>query len=126
VADDSMTFPSDWPEGCPSRDAQPASGEVFACCATNPPGPLDFRTAHDRGYRPDSDPCQRRGLSVSLTRTDAESVRERFPRKYKFVVVAKLRPEHGRIMPTQGPTNTHHTLWKYEHVSFHTLFQVLS
>lgn len=47
------------------------------------------------------------------------------PRKYKFVVVAKLSPEHGRIMPTPGPTNTHHTLWKYENVSFHTLFQVL-
>jgi hypothetical protein len=55
MPDDSMTFPSDWPEGCPSEDAQPASGEVFACCTTNPPRPKDFRTAHERDYRPDAD-----------------------------------------------------------------------
>jgi hypothetical protein len=125
VASDSLTFPSDWPEGCPPEDAQPARGEVFTCCRTNPPGEMDFRTAYERGYRPDGDQCQRCGLSVSLTRSDAEAIKELFPRKNKFIVVAKLHPEHGRLKPTPGPGNTHHTLWKYENASFHTLFQVL-
>jgi hypothetical protein len=117
-------FPADWSD-CPPADAtSPAGMEVFACCKRSPLSAGDFRTAYDRGYQPEADTCQRRGLSVCLTAEDAEAIIERFRRSVGVVAKATLAASHGLIKPTPGPVPTHHTLWRAEGVSFETVFQV--
>jgi len=115
-------FPADWPPNCPPKDAVDTNCEVFGCSKELPPGKNDFKTAYNKNYKPEADQCQRRGLSVSLTREDAEEICKMFPRINKHIISVRLTPEDGKIKKTDGPVPSHHTFWKYEHLSFLEIF----
>ncbi len=115
-------FPDDWSPNCPPEDAVDADTEVFGCTKNNPPTSEDFKTAYDRGYKPEADDCQRRGLSVSLTIEDAQEICRRFPRPNKHIILTRLAPEHGKLKKTDGPVSSHHTFWKFQHLSFLEIF----
>jgi hypothetical protein len=116
-------FPADWPENCPPEDAVDANIEVFGCSKEFPPGKKDFKTAYEKNYKPDADPCLRRGLSVSITYEDAKKICEMFPRINKHIVSAQLTPGDGKIKKTKGPVPSHHTFWKYGNLSFLEIFR---
>src|SRR4051812_30019025 len=58
-----MTFPSDWPPGCPPSDSEAADGVVYRIAKSSPPGDDDFLSQSELG-RKRGDECLRRALSV--------------------------------------------------------------
>ena len=117
-----MSFPADWPEGCPPDDAEDANGEVFRIVKSDPPTAADFQSYHEmgmaRGY-----PCRRCGLSVFRSRSDAEHASRAFRNLGKVITEGMLLPEHGKTKQTGRPSHT--TWWPYEGVHRVSLFVVV-
>jgi hypothetical protein len=113
------------PPGCPPAEAEQANCKAFVCVKSSPPSPEDFLTAAERGYNPGGDPCNRHGFSVSLTIEDAAEIQKRFRRSYKFLASADLNSSHGKLKKTDGPVDSHHTLWKYLDVKLEDVFEVV-
>jgi hypothetical protein len=117
-----MTFPDDWPQGCPPADAADANGEVFRIVKADPLSATDFRSYHEMGIAR-GDPVLRCGLSVFRLRSDAEHVSRMFPNLGKVIARATLRPEHGKVKQTGRPSHT--TWWPYVGVDRVSLFEVV-
>lgn len=118
-----MTFPDDWPAGCPPSDAVDAHGEVFRVARTNPPTAEDFKSYHELGIAR-GDPILRCGVSVFLLASDAEHASRKFRNMGRVIAKATLRPEHGKTKQTGRPTHT--TWWPYVEVDRLSLFTVVS
>src|SRR5438094_219145 len=96
-------YPSDWPDGCPPKDAIPASGTVFRVVKTKPARTEDFRTQCELGQYPDANPCLRRGLSVLDTKEAAYHQRFLFPKLGRFIAFGDLHPAHGATKQSGRP-----------------------
>jgi len=117
-----MSFPADWPQGCPPDDAEDAHGEVFRVVKTDPPAAADFLSYHEMGITR-GDPIRRCGLSVFRVRADAEHASRAFPNLGNVIARAVLAPEHGKVKQTGRPSHT--TWWPAEGVDRAALFTVV-
>lgn len=117
-----MTFPDDWPAGCPPDDAEDASGDVFRVVKANPPTPEDLKSYHELGISR-GDPILRCGISVFRLLSDAEHASRKFRNLGKVLAKAALQPQHGKTKQTGRPTHT--TWWPYVEVDRVALFAVV-
>ncbi len=117
-----MTFPEDWPEGCPPADATDASGEVFRMARMNPPTDDDFKSFTELGIER-GDPILCRGVSVFVLQTDAEHAARKFRNMGKILTRGVLLAEHGKSKQTGKPSHT--TWWPYIEVNRLSLFAVI-
>lgn len=117
-------FAPQMPQDCPPNDAVPAAGTVYSCARQHPFSDNEFRTAHERNWKPEADECLRCGLSVCTDIRDAREIKKRFRRVFKYIGVAALNAAHGVIKKTPGQVASHHTLWRFETVEFHLIFQL--
>ncbi len=120
-----MTFPEDWPSGCPAADTPDADGEVFRIVKDDPPSAADMRSHHETGRLPKADPCLRCGLSVFRRVEDAVNQQSLLPRLGKKIAKATLVAPHGKAILTPGQQPTHTTWWAYEGVDRASLFAVV-
>ena len=120
-----MTFPSDWPAGCPSADTPDAEGEVYRIVKNQPVTLADMVSHHESGRLPKADPCLRCGLSVFRLLEDALHQQKLMPRLGRRIAKAELKAAHGRAGPTKGQQPTHTTWWPYSHVDRAALFAVV-
>ena len=101
-----MTFPEDWPPGCPPAEATPVSEAVVRVVKTNPPSEKDFLSFIELGRHPSGAtacPCMPWGLSVFLDAEDARWMCLKYPRLRRFLARVVLADGDGVLMPTNGP-----------------------
>lgn len=120
-----MTFPNDWPSGCPSADVPDAAGGVFRIVKGNPVTEKDMLSHHEIGRLPNADPCLRCGLSVFREVEDALNQQKLMPRLGNKIAKALLEAAHGKACFTKGQQPTHTTWWPYLGVSRATSFVVV-
>ena len=118
-----MTFPSDWPTGCPATDVPQAQGDVFRIVKGDPVTTEDMLSHHETGKMPMADPCRRCGLSVFLVVEDALHQQKLIPRLGTKIAKAVLEAVHGKARQTGTPTHT--TWWPFEGVDRAKLFTVV-
>jgi hypothetical protein len=111
-----MTFPEDWPDGCPSDETPDAVGDVFRIVKENPVTAEDMKSHHETGKLPRADPCLRCGLSVFRVLEDALNQQKLLPKLGNRIAKALLGAAHGKACPTKGQQPTHTTWWPYEGV----------
>lgn len=120
-----MTFPADWPTGCPSAETPEADGDVFRIVKTNPVAADDLRSHHETGKLPKADPCLRCGLSVFRVQEDAINQQRLMPKLGKLIARAALSAAHGKACLTKGQQPSHTTWWPYEGVDRAALFVIV-
>lgn len=120
-----MTFPDDWPDGCPGVNVPEAEGVLFRIVKGDPPTPDDLRSHHETGRLPRADPCLRCGLSVFRELADAQNQRSLMPRLGGWVATGTLRAVHGKACLTPGSQPTHTTWWPHVGVDRVALFTVV-
>lgn len=114
---------ADLPHECPPGSARMANDKVFACSSSDPPTQQDVATAAERGTFKGKCECQRRSYSVFLDRRDAEHLLSMQQSRFSCVVSVKLEEEHGLIQHTPSRDHqSHHSVWTFKGVVFHTLF----
>ncbi len=97
---------------CPPTNASPTDGAYFRCCRQAEPHGDDFLNAVEQGTFRRSDQCRRMSLSVFRSLEDAMHHARLYPRrKWAYVRVAKLGPEHGHDLLTTGTMPTHSSWW---------------
>lgn len=104
-----MTFPKDWPPGCPAADTPDAEGDVFRIVKDNPVTAADMLSHHETGKLPKADPCLRCGLSVFRLVQDALNQQQLLPKLGKRIAKALLEAAHGKACLTRGQQPTHTT-----------------
>jgi len=123
-----MPFPSEWPEGCPPTDAQPASGEVFRVVKVDPPTADDFLTFQELGKPDSGKPCEAAGVSVFRDAKDARHYCAKFPHLGELIAKGSLSSSHGAIKSTPrnvgGKPNSHATWWPCTSIIRHSLFSI--
>jgi hypothetical protein len=120
-----MTFPQDWPSGCPSPDTPDAAGTVFRIVKGDPVTAGDMLSHHEMGKLPRADPCLRCGLSVFQELEDAQNQQQLLPKLGDKIAQAQLEAEHGKACLTKGQQPTHTTWWPYEGVDRASLFVIV-
>ena len=120
-----MTFPNDWPSGCPSANTPDAVGKVFRVVKGDPVGGEDMLSHHETGKLPKADPCLRCGLSVFRELDDALNQQKLLPKLGNRIATAMLQTAHGKAFLTKGQQPTHTTWWSYEGVQRAALFTVV-
>jgi hypothetical protein len=120
-----MTFPDDWPAGCPAANTPDAEGEVFRIVKENPVSVADMLSHHETGRLPKADPCLRCGLSVFRELEDALNQQRLLPKLGTRIAKAVLLPVHGKANLTKGQQPTHSTWWPYRDVERAQLFVVV-
>jgi hypothetical protein len=114
--DNSGTFPSYFPPGCPPADAEPADGVVYRVTKNDPPLSEDFLSIHEIGRQPKyglrkKHQCQRLALSVYRTLTDVMRHLEMFPATGTLIAVGVLDASCGKTKPTPAKERPTHTSW---------------
>ena len=115
----SLTWPVDFPDGCPPEQSAPSGGVYFRIVKTDPPGLSDFVSAYhqkrpaanleiNRGSRT---LCETMGLSVYADPTDAILCAGQFPKLGTLIARVNLTPQSGKLLGTGRPSNSHHTWW---------------
>lgn len=117
-----MTFPDDWPEGCPGADASEAGGVLFRIVKNDRPTPGDLLSHHETGRLPRADACLGCGLSVFRELADAQHQRSLMPRLGRWIAAGTLRAEHGKARLTPGSQPTHTTWWPCVRIDRAALF----
>ena len=120
-----MTFPDDWPKGCPSADTPDAEGDVFRIVKENPPTATDVLSHHETGRLPKADSCLRCGLSVFRLIEDARNQQKLMPKLGRWIAEGRLGAAHGKATRTKGQQPSHTTWWPYVGVDRVALFTVL-
>ena len=120
-----MTFPKDWPPGCPSANTPDATGDVFRISKEDPVTAADMQTHHETGRLPRADSCLRCGLSVYQVLEDALYQQKLLPKLGNRIAKASLQSTHGKACLTKGQRPTHTTWWAYEGVDRAALFVVV-
>lgn len=104
-------YPTDWPKGCPSSDAEAASGLYFRVGRHNPPTAADFQSQAELGRAVSGDECLRVGLSMLRSLTDAEHL-IRLNRKLGTEIYrGELITSHGHSKLTGSHRSPSHTTW---------------
>ena len=112
----SLEWPDHYPDGCPPSIARPRSENVFVFVRRRRPTGADFRSKHDRGWRPEegadsSEHCRACGVSVSPTLTDAQELQKLIPFFAKLRIAAGP-PTPGVVASTHGPfPQLNHMTW---------------
>jgi hypothetical protein len=120
-------WPSFFPENCPPNGATDASLEVFRLVQSNPPSTHDFQPYAQLFPDKHGGDCKASGLSVFSVKEEAFRLSRRVPAIGRFVAVAKLTPEQGKLMPTPNPSNkSHHTWWAPANLKHSTLFRLVN
>lgn len=120
-----MTFPENWPEGCPPGDAVAAHGDVFRVVKTDPPQPGDFRSLWEQGRPIAQKECESAGLSVFQAVRDAAHAALKYPYLGELVARGTLGTKHGVVKPTPRSGNSHTTWWPCDGLARHELFIVV-
>lgn len=120
-----MTFPTDWPVGCPSADTPNAEGEVYRIVKSNPATAADMLSHHETGRLPSADPCLRCGLSVFRILEDALNQQKLLPKLGKRIAKGLLTAPHGKACLTKGQQPTHTTWWPYDGADRVSIFVVV-
>ena len=120
-----MTFPTEWPDGCPPDAAGSAGGTVFRLVKANPCCDSDFLSHLEVGKMPDAPACLRCGLSVFGDDSDAAHMARKYPKIGHLIARGELSEAHGRAMLTTGQRPTHTTWWPYAEVIRKDLFEVV-
>jgi hypothetical protein len=124
------TFPTEWGADCPPADANNAELTVYRAVRTDPPGGIDFLTLSEQGRPIRGGPaqvCKSRGVSVMLTRRDAEHYCVAFPaQKCVLVACATLTADHGKTKLTPSTVfPSHVTWWAHEGLERQSIFEVV-
>lgn len=109
-----MTFPTDWPPGCPPADTKDTSGVFYRIVKTSPPTADDFRTFHEMGKRLRGAlpcPCMPYGLSVFPNREDAAWMTRVMPKLGNHLARGVLEAGNGPSKLTPGQRPSHTTWW---------------
>ncbi len=120
-----MTFPQDWPNGCPATDVPGADGIVYRIVKVSPPTATDMLSHHESGRLPTANPCLRCGLSVFGILEDARNQRQLMPKLGGWIARGTLTPTHGKAHRTPGQQPSHTTWWPYEGVDRAAIFSVI-
>lgn len=114
---DNHTWPTFFPQGCPSEAALPACGKVYRLIKGKTPTSDDFLSHRqmDKNQTIDSDPtlmCRKCAISV-ITCEDDLGITKRVPRFKDYSVAAGVLDEKlGVIMHTPSRKNqSHHDWW---------------
>lgn len=98
-------------------------------CKSLPCRNADFQSQAERHRALDATgegACTRHGLSVFPSFDSCEHLRRARPRLGKYIVKARLQPEHGKIADTPSKQHPrHHTWWPFEDVAREMLFSVV-
>ena len=109
-----MTFPEDWPEGCPPADSSIANAIVIRIVQNNPPTIRDFSSFVELGRQLNSPvdcPCMPLGLSMFLSRDDAIWMSRKYPRLGRYLAMGQPSIADGTVKLTKGQRPTHTTWW---------------
>ena len=120
-----MSFPKDWPPGCPDSSIPDADLRVFRLVKSDPVSEFDMRSHHETGRLRNANPCLRCGLSVFQTVEDAQSQFGLMPRLGGKIAEGEIKPSHGKACLTSGSQPTHTTWWPREGVNRTALFAVI-
>ena len=103
---------------CPPAAAVDVDCVVYRVVKTPEVALKDLET-HDEGGKMKqlADKCGRCGLSVLLTEEGVDLLYEKYPRIGKYVAVATLRPEHGKMLTDNDPVDSHTNVWFYRQVT---------
>ncbi|MEY4576728.1 MAG: hypothetical protein RL701_1431 [Pseudomonadota bacterium] len=115
-----VSYPEDWPEGCPPAEAQPAQGTFYRILNHAAPTLEDFQSHHERGLAPNADRVKRCGLSIYETQAQARHRQKLTPRLGQYLSAGSLTPESGVI--SASDRSGHITWWPAKDVQRHLLF----
>ena len=86
----SVTFPADWPEGCPPAEAAATAGDYYRVVHGIPATAADFLSHRELDKLPRAPPCLRAGLSTFRLLEEAERMSLLFPVLGSFVALGAL------------------------------------
>ena len=116
-----LRWPADFPEDCPPEEAQTANGVYYYIVKSDPPEPSDFvslyhrnRRLADRRIKRGASQCQTMGLSVFTLENDAVQCAIHNTRIGDRIARLVLGPDAGKVLPTPGGFESHHTWWHPE------------
>lgn len=110
-------WPDYYPPICPPSQAEEISGEVYRFTESENPSEKDFtpfKILHPlQKWENKKKECESCGLSVLRTHEDCAAMRRKIPSfKKKFISVANLSQNHGKIKNTPSErTIDHHFTW---------------
>lgn len=120
-----LSFPADWPPGCPPNESTKPDGLFYRAVKSNPPTGMDFLSWHEQNRQPEADPCRRVGVSVLSGLSDAKYYRMKY-RKHKYIACGYLDSDQDRIHPTPTDTfSSHHTWWTHTNTGREAYFTIL-
>ena len=108
-----MQWPDYYPENCPPKEAEPASGTVYRLVRHNPPQAKDFLSTWEEfpGRFPEPT-IKNSGVSVYTDPQDIERLKKRIRQlKDRKTAEGELNPTLGLIQRTAGKEKSHHTWW---------------
>ena len=116
-----IRWPADFPDDCPPEEAEPANGVYYCIVKNDPPQPSDFvslyhrnRRLADRRIKRGASQCQTIGLSVYAHENDAVQCARQNTQIGDKIALLVLGPDAGKILPTPGGFESHHTWWHPE------------
>jgi hypothetical protein len=114
---------------CPPASATNAGGIVFRFVAKDPIDVEDFRSHHELGLAPQSQPCRRCSLSVykslDVARDRLRGLRMRNPKRAeRHIARGELTHADGK-MDQAGQDLEHYEWWAFEGVKRHRSFRVI-
>ena len=108
-----LQWPDYYPENCPPKEAEPASGTVYRLVRHNPPQAKDFLSTWEEfpGRFPEPT-IKNSGVSVYTDPQDIERLKKRIRQlKDRKTAEGELNPTLGLIQRTAGKEKSHHTWW---------------
>lgn len=120
-----MSYPDDWPVGCPPPDSQTADGLVYRIVNHDPIRDEDFLSQFELGRAASADPCLRRSLSVFTKATDALHRRKLTPRLGGYIAEGTLEASHGQTKHPGGDKSSHTEWWPYAGIDRKATFNVI-
>lgn len=100
-----------YPLNCPPPDAEKIVDNIYVFVKNNPPLPVDFQTAYEKGRFADGDLCLRHALSCGRNIHYLQSIEKLFPIKRGFLKAkATLQSSDGLIKQTTDNI-LHHSFW---------------
>jgi hypothetical protein len=121
-----MSFPTNWPPGCPPPDSEKASGVVYRIVNNNPVQDRDLLSQFELGKALNADECLRRSLSVYTQFADAEHRRRLTPKLGRLIAQATLDQSHGNTKHTGGQKSSHTEWWPCEGIDRKASFCVVA
>ena len=129
MTENTLCFPSYFPEGCPPEDAELRELKVYRFCVDNEISKDDFRSYYEINPIKYSGNPLAYGLSVY---TDEDDCKQAFKtpgikKKFKNYAQGQTYQDLGKIKHTPGRSGqSHHTWWIYEGKEPYKFFKICS